>query len=148
MLAETRRRNLLDLIARQGFATLDELVKALGVSESTVRRDLEALDLGGQVKRTHGGAVYFLFQAEDGIRDADVTGVQTCALPICIGDSSTNIITPLMPYFGVVVAFMQNHDKSAGMGTLTAMMLPYSLCFLFAWSLLLQIGRASCRERV
>jgi DeoR family transcriptional regulator, fructose operon transcriptional repressor len=58
MLAETRRRILLGLIARQGFATLDELVKSLGVSESTVRRDLEALDLGGQVKRTHGGAVY------------------------------------------------------------------------------------------
>ncbi len=58
MLAETRRRLLLDLIARQGFATLDELVKALGVSESTVRRDLETLDLGGQVKRTHGGAVF------------------------------------------------------------------------------------------
>jgi DeoR/GlpR family transcriptional regulator of sugar metabolism len=57
MLAETRRRILLDLIARQGSATLDELVKALGVSESTVRRDLEALDLGGQVKRTHGGAI-------------------------------------------------------------------------------------------
>jgi DeoR family transcriptional regulator, fructose operon transcriptional repressor len=58
MLAETRRRRLLELIARQGFASLDELVKALGVSESTVRRDLEALDLSGQVKRTHGGAVY------------------------------------------------------------------------------------------
>src|SRR3954471_17512532 len=58
MLAETRRRILLDLVARQGFATLDELVRALGVSESTVRRDLEALDLGGQVKRTHGGAIY------------------------------------------------------------------------------------------
>ena len=58
MLAETRRRLLVDLIARQGFATLEELVKALGVSESTVRRDLEALDLAGAVKRTHGGAVY------------------------------------------------------------------------------------------
>jgi DeoR/GlpR family transcriptional regulator of sugar metabolism len=58
MLAETRRRRLLELIARQGFATLDELVKALAVSESTVRRDLEALDLGGHVRRTHGGAVY------------------------------------------------------------------------------------------
>ncbi len=57
MLAETRRRLLLDLIARQGFAGLDELVKALGVSESTVRRDLEALDLAGAIKRTHGGAV-------------------------------------------------------------------------------------------
>jgi DeoR/GlpR family transcriptional regulator of sugar metabolism len=57
MLPETRRRLLLDLIARQGFATLDELVKALAVSESTVRRDLEALDLGGHLKRTHGGAI-------------------------------------------------------------------------------------------
>src|SRR4051794_5932062 len=58
MLAETRRRALVDLISRQGFVTLDELVKALGVSESTVRRDLEALDVAGSVKRTHGGAVY------------------------------------------------------------------------------------------
>src|SRR3954470_3949296 len=58
MLAEPRRKLLLDRIARQGFATLDELVKSLGVSESTVRRDLEALDLAGVVKRTHGGAVY------------------------------------------------------------------------------------------
>ena len=49
---------LLDRIARQGFATLEELVKSLGVSESTVRRDLEALDLAGMVKRTHGGAVF------------------------------------------------------------------------------------------
>jgi DeoR/GlpR family transcriptional regulator of sugar metabolism len=57
MLAETRRRQLLDLINRRGFATLEELVKALGVSESTIRRDLEALDGSGQVKRTHGGAV-------------------------------------------------------------------------------------------
>src|SRR3954467_9043031 len=58
MLAETRRNRLLDLITHQGYATLDELVRRLGVSESTVRRDLELLDLAGSVKRTHGGAVY------------------------------------------------------------------------------------------
>lgn len=58
MLPETRRRRLLELVSRQGFATLDELVKSLGVSESTVRRDLETLDLAGSVKRTHGGAVF------------------------------------------------------------------------------------------
>jgi DeoR/GlpR family transcriptional regulator of sugar metabolism len=58
MLVETRRKRLLDLVSRQGFATLDQLIRALGVSESTVRRDLEALDLAGTVKRTHGGAVY------------------------------------------------------------------------------------------
>jgi DeoR/GlpR family transcriptional regulator of sugar metabolism len=58
MLAESRRRILLDHVARQGFATLDELVKSHGVSESTIRRDLESLDLAGAVKRTHGGAVF------------------------------------------------------------------------------------------
>jgi DeoR family transcriptional regulator, fructose operon transcriptional repressor len=58
MLAESRRRRLLELITRQGYATLDELVRVIGVSESTIRRDLESLDLSGSVKRTHGGAVY------------------------------------------------------------------------------------------
>jgi aminobenzoyl-glutamate transport protein len=60
-----------------------------------------------------------------------------------IGDSSTNIITPLMPYFGVVVAFVQRHDKTAGMGTLMALMLPYSLSFLLGWSLLLGLWLAA-----
>ena len=58
MLAATRRNRLLELITRQGYATLDELVRVLAVSESTIRRDLEALDLAGSIKRTHGGAVY------------------------------------------------------------------------------------------
>jgi aminobenzoyl-glutamate transport protein len=56
-----------------------------------------------------------------------------------IGDSSTNIITPLMPYFGVVVAFMQRYDKQAGIGTMIAMMLPYSITLLFSWLLLLSL---------
>lgn len=56
-----------------------------------------------------------------------------------IGDSSTNIITPLMPYFGVVVAFAQRYDKSLGIGTLMAMMLPYSLLFLAGWTTMLLI---------
>ena len=54
-----------------------------------------------------------------------------------IGDSSTNIITPLMPYFGVVVTFVQKYDDSAGIGTLLAIMLPFSLLFLLSWSVLL-----------
>lgn len=56
-----------------------------------------------------------------------------------IGDSSTNIITPLMPYFGVVVAFAQRYDKDLGIGTLMAMMLPYSVCFLLGWSVMLAL---------
>lgn len=54
-----------------------------------------------------------------------------------VGDSVTNIITPLMPYFGVVVAFSRQYDSEAGIGTLIAMMLPYSVAFLLLWSLLL-----------
>ena len=54
-----------------------------------------------------------------------------------IGDSSTNIITPLMPYFGVVVAFAQKYDKTVGIGTIIATMVPYSIALLLSWSLLL-----------
>jgi aminobenzoyl-glutamate transport protein len=54
-----------------------------------------------------------------------------------IGDSSTNIITPLMPYFPLVVALVQRYVSKAGVGTLLALMLPYSLAFLVVWSLLL-----------
>jgi DeoR/GlpR family transcriptional regulator of sugar metabolism len=53
-----RRSRLLDLIRVRGFAALDELVRALGVSESTVRRDLDALEEQGSAKRTHGGVLY------------------------------------------------------------------------------------------
>ena len=56
-----------------------------------------------------------------------------------VGDSTTNIITPLLPYFGVVVAFVQRYDKRAGIGTIIAMMLPYSITFLFGWSLMLAL---------
>lgn len=56
-----------------------------------------------------------------------------------IGDSSTNIITPLMPYFGVVVAFAQKYQKDIGIGTLIATMLPYSIAFLLSWTALLLI---------
>ncbi|MCL2924866.1 MAG: AbgT family transporter [Trichodesmium sp. MAG_R04] len=53
-----------------------------------------------------------------------------------IGDSTTNIITPLMGYFPIIVAFAQRYDKNAGMGTLIATMLPYSLAFFLSWSTL------------
>ncbi|MBE9051917.1 AbgT family transporter [Nostocales cyanobacterium LEGE 11386] len=56
-----------------------------------------------------------------------------------IGDSTTNIITPLMPYFPLVVAFGQKYDKNLGIGTLITMMLPYAIAFLLGWSSLLII---------
>ncbi|HET6564739.1 MAG TPA: AbgT family transporter [Xanthomonadales bacterium] len=54
-----------------------------------------------------------------------------------VGDSSTNIITPLMPYFPLVVVYCQRYVKDTGIGTVTAMMLPYSLTFLTLWTVFL-----------
>ncbi len=54
-----------------------------------------------------------------------------------IADSSTNIITPLMTYFALIIAFAQKYDKKMGIGTLISVMLPYSLIFLVGWTLLL-----------
>jgi len=54
-----------------------------------------------------------------------------------VGDSSTNIITPLMPYFPLIVVFCQRYVQKTGIGTVVAMMLPYSLSFLVIWTLFL-----------
>ena len=54
-----------------------------------------------------------------------------------VGDSSTNIITPLLPYFPLVVVYCQRYVKNTGIGTVTAMMLPYSVTFLFIWTIFL-----------
>ena len=51
-----------------------------------------------------------------------------------VGDSTTNIITPLMPYFPLVVVYCQRYVKSSGIGTVTALMLPYSLVFITLWT--------------
>jgi aminobenzoyl-glutamate transport protein len=56
-----------------------------------------------------------------------------------VGDSSTNIITPLMPYFPLVVVYCQRYVKGTGIGTLTALMLPYSISFLTLWTIFLLI---------
>src|SRR5256885_8225772 len=85
---------------------------------------------------------FFFFQAEDGIRDYKVTGVQTCALPICPSRARTSpelaqakvclpqflrvglpIFAPLASYF----RYSESFFRSSGIG---------------------EIGRASCRERV
>jgi aminobenzoyl-glutamate transport protein len=54
-----------------------------------------------------------------------------------IGDSVANIVTPLMSYFPLVVAFAQRYDKQAGIGTVMATMMPYSAAFFVLWTMLL-----------
>jgi aminobenzoyl-glutamate transport protein len=56
-----------------------------------------------------------------------------------IGDSVTNVITPMMSYFALIVAFAQKYDKNAGIGTIIATMLPYTVFLSIAWIILLSI---------
>ncbi len=55
---EQRRARLLELIRQQGFVSIPDLRAALDVSESTIRRDLDALEETGEAQRTHGGVFY------------------------------------------------------------------------------------------
>lgn len=53
-----------------------------------------------------------------------------------IGDSVTNIISPMMSYFALVIAFLQRYEPKAGIGTVVATMIPYSIVFLIGWTVL------------
>ena len=54
-----------------------------------------------------------------------------------IGDSTTNIISPLNPYFPLIVTFTQKYHRGTGVGTMISLMLPYSLVFLSLWTVFL-----------
>src|SRR5699024_4940148 len=54
-----------------------------------------------------------------------------------IADSSTNVITPMTPYFIIVLAFTTEYNKKARLSTLIDLMLPYAIIFLILWLLLL-----------
>ena len=54
-----------------------------------------------------------------------------------VGDSVTNIVTPLMPYFPLVVVFCQRYTKKAGIGTVLSLMIPYAVTLLITWTIFL-----------
>ena len=56
-----------------------------------------------------------------------------------IGDSCTNIITPMMSYYAMIIVFAKKYDRDAGIGTLVSTMLPYSITFLLGWTALLVV---------
>ncbi|MDX1944792.1 MAG: AbgT family transporter [Pirellulaceae bacterium] len=51
-----------------------------------------------------------------------------------VSDSPPNVINPLLPHFALVVGFAQRYDKAAGVGTIVALMLPYTACTMLAWT--------------
>jgi aminobenzoyl-glutamate transport protein len=56
-----------------------------------------------------------------------------------IGDSVTNVISPMMSFFALIIAFIQKYDPKAGIGTIIATMVPYSIVFFMVWVILLVI---------
>ncbi|MGD9994088.1 MAG: AbgT family transporter [Salinivirgaceae bacterium] len=54
-----------------------------------------------------------------------------------IGDSVTNIISPMMSFFALIIAFVQKYDKNAGIGTIISTMIPFSIIFFIGWTILL-----------
>ena len=54
-----------------------------------------------------------------------------------IGDSVTNVISPMMSFFALIIAFVQKYDPKAGIGTIIATMVPYSIAFFVIWVILL-----------
>lgn len=54
-----------------------------------------------------------------------------------IGDSITNPISPLFPFFPIIITFVRKYDKDAGIGTIVSNMIPYSILFGITWTLLL-----------
>jgi len=56
-----------------------------------------------------------------------------------IGDSTTNVIAPMMTYFALIVAFVEKYDEEAGIGTVIATMLPYTVAFMAVWTVLLVV---------
>ena len=56
-----------------------------------------------------------------------------------VGDSATNIISPVIPYLPIIIVFAQRYDRRAGLGTILTPMIPYSAALLLAWSLMLAL---------
>jgi len=54
-----------------------------------------------------------------------------------IGDSVTNIVSPMMSFFALIIAYFQKYDAKSGIGTIIATMLPYSVAFFLVWTVLL-----------
>ncbi len=56
-----------------------------------------------------------------------------------IGDSVTNVITPMMSYFALIVTYAQSYDQKNGIGTIISLMIPYTILFTLAWTILITI---------
>lgn len=56
-----------------------------------------------------------------------------------IGDSVTNVITPMMSYFALIVTYAQRYDQKNGIGTIISLMIPYTVIFMLVWAVMITI---------
>lgn len=56
-----------------------------------------------------------------------------------IGDSVTNVITPMMSYFALIVTYAQHYDEKNGIGTIISLMIPYTVIFMLAWAVIISL---------
>ena len=56
-----------------------------------------------------------------------------------IGDSVTNVITPMMSYFALIVTYAQRYDEKNGIGTIISLMIPYTVVFMLVWAVIMTI---------
>jgi aminobenzoyl-glutamate transport protein len=54
-----------------------------------------------------------------------------------IGDSVTNVISPMMSFFALIIVYFQKYEQKSGIGTLIGTMVPYSFVFFVVWTLLM-----------
>src|SRR2546429_4760025 len=90
-------------------------------------------------------SIFFFFQAEDGIRDVAVTGVQTCALPICLIGPFHSLPGGCVTYF---YASRRCLAAASSAGLQPAPDMVSTRVVAIEMERFMQIGRASCRERV
>ncbi len=98
MTADERRQRVIEFLAQRGFVELSALMQEVGVSESTVRRDLMQLEAEGIVRRTHGGAVFvsdrfsvLSFAARESAQQQEKTAIGRAAAAI-IEDEETVLL--------------------------------------------------------
>ncbi|MBS0263424.1 MAG: DeoR/GlpR transcriptional regulator, partial [Planctomycetes bacterium] len=88
MLLDQRRQQILSHIESDGFVSLQQLSDRAGVSESTIRRDLEYLEKVGQIRRTRGGAAY----VGESITTLDERSVKSGPQKLAIGKAAAALI--------------------------------------------------------
>lgn len=69
MLAEERRQKIFDTIEEHQFISVNQLADIFGVHETTIRRDLDELEIHGMVSRIHGGVVPVVIKREEAVFD-------------------------------------------------------------------------------